>query len=125
MSGQAPNQRKSKISESPEVILEAAVPIDNGRPDLQPMTRLTTVPIAPGKLPNGMKTPSMLKEELEKQLQDEHQQKQLEEERNKKTYKLLALGAAIATGAIIAYKVSGMVNPVQITEQAIDEINKE
>ena len=125
MSAQVPNQRKSKINDTPEVILEAAVPVDGGRADLQPMTRLTNVPISPGKLPNGMKTPSMIQEEMEKQILSEQQQKILEEERNKKTYKLLALGAAIATGAIIAYKVSGLVNPTQIVENAVEELNQE
>lgn len=98
--------RKSKNVEVPKVILETAVPEPEETSEIN-MRRNTSFPIDPENIPDGMKTPSKLEKEERAYAEYKKEIELADAERANKMFKLLAFGAAIATGAIIAYKVSG------------------
>lgn len=122
MSVAAPTRKSSKRSESPEVITQTAVPITQEEETQQPskMQRLNSIPINPVDLPLGMKSVSKRIEDEARQQLEAAQAAVEREEKNKKTLKLIALGGAVAVGAILAYKASSYLT-VKDIEQIVDE----
>lgn len=123
MSASIPRSRKSNKSEIPKVILETAIP-SIGESETEEeinMRRITSIPIDPQNIPHGMKTPSKLQEEETARLIQLELEKLDDEKKSQKMYKLLALGAAIATGAIVAYKVSSYVSAETVVEAIVED----
>jgi len=123
MSGQSSRSRKQTSAPLPQVILETAV-ATNPEEEAQEtnMRRLTSIPIDPANIPDGMKTPSKLEAEARERAEYEKYLKEEDDRKGKKIMKLLVLGASIATGAIIAYKVAGYLRPEDsIADAIVDE----
>jgi hypothetical protein len=123
MSVSAPVRNKSKKKEIPEVILQAAVPLSEEESNTPTnMQRLNTIPLSPSELPDGMKPASRRLEDQARREEEERIAEVQAKSRSEKQMKLIALGGAIAIGAIIAYKASGYLSPKDI-EQIVEEVS--
>ena len=123
MSAPAARSRKHKPAPLPEVVIETAVPVSNEeKEESQPMERLSSVPIDPNRIPSGMKSATKLEEEETIQETARLLKKMEDEEYMQRVFKIMAFGASVAVGGIVAYKALKYFKAEDIVQETAESI---
>lgn len=125
MSQPAPKVRKSKRDAPPEVIVQEAVPLTspNTEPEVPPMERLSSMPVTPEALPEGMKPETRLAREQQIHLSRLAMSKAEQEETTVRVLKIGALAAGVGLGILLCTKGYRYVFPA--VDKAIETIVEE